>query len=187
MLFHETNQGKGAAVRDGMLAARGRYRLFCDADGSGAIEEEARLRDAIDGGADVAIGSRIAIGATVCRQRETYRSWCGRLFNGLVRHLTGLRFGDTQCGFKMFRGPAAEELFARQRINRFAFDVELLCLAANLGLRTEEVAISWNAAGTWTVRMGRDGLAMAVDVLRMRVRLGRGRCESALRTEGAAA
>ena len=140
---HGENRGKGAAVRTGVLEARGRFVLFADADGAAPIEEEARLRARLQSDADIAIGSRQVAGAGVRRNRTPLRRLVGRSFAGLARRMLGLSIRDTQCGFKMFRREAAAQLFPQLREEGYYFDLELLILADRCGYRVMEVPINW--------------------------------------------
>jgi len=147
VMRHPANRGKGAAVRTGMLAARGERLLFVDADGATPIDQEARLSQAIAAGADVAVGSRL-VAATgtlgvVTRRRTLLRGLTGRLFAGLARWWLGISVRDTQCGFKMFRGEAGRRLFSLSRETGYLFDLELLVLAGRLGYRVAEVPVNW--------------------------------------------
>jgi dolichyl-phosphate beta-glucosyltransferase len=166
-----TNQGKGAAVRAGVLASRGHEVLFSDADLSTPIEELARLRAALAAGADVAIGSRVA-GTGIERRQPFLRRLQGRTFRLAVRALgfrSLARIGDTQCGFKLFRGPVARELFARTTLSGFAFDVEVLALA-HPRHRVDEIGVAWVHAEGSKVRPGLDALRMLRDLARLRWR-----------------
>lgn len=180
------NRGKGAAVRAGMLAARGALRLFADADGATPIAEEVRLVAALETGHDLAVGSRTAPGGTrrwtrggrmppdaddgVVWHVRPHRHWSGRVFARLVTRLTGVPVGDTQCGFKLFRDYAALLLFPLVQCEGYAFDVELLALARQLDLRTAEVAVRWHEVPGSKVRLLRDGLRMLADVREIRRR-----------------
>ncbi len=168
VLHNESNCGKGFAVRRGMLVARGRYLLFSDADLSTPIEEVERLVAALEAGGDVAIGSRALTGSVVRVRQVWWREWMGRQFNQIVRlaALSGVR--DTQCGFKCFRRSAARDIFARQRIARFSFDVELLWIARKLGYRVAEVPVIWINDPSSRVHPLRDSLRMVVDLMRLR-------------------
>ncbi|MGA2032454.1 MAG: dolichyl-phosphate beta-glucosyltransferase [Thermoguttaceae bacterium] len=143
MLRHAQNRGKGAAVRSGMLAANGRLLLFADADGAAPIEEQGRLAEAIQAGADLAVGSRLLPASGVRRVRSAGRGLAGRLFAAVARRLLQLPLRDTQCGFKMFRAEVGRRLFAITRESRYLFDLELLTTARRLGYRIVEVPISW--------------------------------------------
>lgn len=137
------NRGKGYAVRVGMVNARGTFRLFADADGATPIAELKRLEPALRVGADIVIGSRVLADPGVSVHTVRHRVWAGRIFNWLVAWL-GLRgIADSQCGFKCFRGPVAEDLFRSLTTDGFGFDVELLLLAQRRGYKIAEVAINW--------------------------------------------
>jgi len=144
LLRHTRNQGKGAAVRTGVLAAEGELLLFADADGATPIEEISRLDAAIAAGADMAVGSRLVPDADIQRSRHWYRGLTGRLFAATARRLLGIEIRDTQCGFKMFRTEAARRLFAAVAEERYLFDLELLLLAQRLQLKVIEVPIRWH-------------------------------------------
>lgn len=157
------NAGKGAAVRLGTAAATSPIVLFMDADMSVDPTEIPRLVKAI-GPADIAIGSR-SLAESVVETDGMQRKVMGRTFNLLVGALTNMPFRDTQCGFKAFRTPLARILFHLMRVQRFAFDVEVLCLARQLHLEIAEVAIRWHEVGESKVRTLMDPLAMTRDVV----------------------
>jgi dolichyl-phosphate beta-glucosyltransferase len=162
------NRGKGAAVRAGAGVARGHAIVFMDSDLATATACLEPLVCALDT-ADLAIGSR-AHPQSVIRDASVRRSRLGGRFNRLTRQVTGLEFCDTQCGFKAFRAEAARLIFHLARINRFAFDVELLCLARALGMRVAEVPVDWTERPGSKIRSLRDPLRMALDVMVIRVR-----------------
>jgi dolichyl-phosphate beta-glucosyltransferase len=165
----DPNRGKGAALRAGVASSRGELVLVTDADLSTPIEEIERLeRELVR--ADVAIGSRAVGGARITEHQPFWREWSGRAFNRILRLLAVSGFHDTQCGFKLLRGEAARELFARLTIDRYAFDVELLWLAGRLGYRVREVGVEWRNDRSSRVRLWRDGPYMLFDVLRFRWR-----------------
>lgn len=143
VIRHEHNQGKGAAVRTGVLASRGARVLFADADGATPIDQEPRLTEAICRGAQVAVGSRLADGDGLNRSRQWLRGLGGRAFAALARWLLGLSVRDPQCGFKMFVGDVARRLFVDVRESGYLFDLELLTLAARQGLTVAEVPVNW--------------------------------------------
>lgn len=162
------NRGKGFSVRNGMLNARGDVLLFSDADLSSPIEEAAKLFDALDRGYDVAIGSRW-LDPTLQTERQPFmRQLYGRLFNLFLRLILQLKNKDTQCGFKAFTRRAANEIFPRQQIERWAFDPELLFLAKKFGCRTVEVPVRWAHDTRSKISPVRDGIRMGLDVLRTR-------------------
>ena len=167
------NEGKGAAVRSGMLAARGRWRLFADADGATPITEVKRLEAALAAGADVAIGSRGLSDASVFLETRRHRVLAGRIFNWLLRRV-GLRgIHDSQCGFKAFTARAADTLFPRIATRGFGFDVELLFRARAVGFAIAEIAVNWADQPGSKSSVLRDGPRMMWQILRARRRLGR--------------
>lgn len=162
------NQGKGAAVRLGMNNARGKYQIYIDADGSSKIEHMDKLFRAIEDGADVAIGSRISKNN---EDIEVKRHWCrhliGQTFNFLVRSLIIADFKDTQCGFKMFKRHVSKIIFSTQKIDGFAFDVEILYLCCKLKLRVKEIPIDWTHKPGSKINIIKDSLRILYDLNRM--------------------
>ena len=162
------NKGKGFAVRTGMLAAKGDLRLFCDADGATPIEELHRLERALSDDIDIVIGSR-AIRNPECRVEGTlHRKYIGFIYNRLVRLLAVRGLSDTQCGFKLFRGAAADTLFAAQTLAGFGFDVEVLFLARKWGYAIREVPVNWQDQPRGKVRVLRDSARMLFDLVKLR-------------------
>jgi len=141
LIRHEHNLGKGAAVRTGMLAARGEWRLLCDADMSTPIEELDHLWAATDR-ADIVIGSRRASGAQVAKSQAWWKVWLGRGGNLLIQLILLPGLKDTQCGFKLFN-QRTSRIFEQQRHNRWGYDFELLFLARQSGWRIAEVPVIW--------------------------------------------
>jgi dolichyl-phosphate beta-glucosyltransferase len=168
------NQGKGFAVRTGVLNARGERVLFADADGATPMAELARLEAALDAGADAAIGSRALGTDAVTVQKRWYRHVMGRGFHALVGLLTVADYADTQCGFKLFRGPVAHDLFSRMRMNGFSFDVELLLMAKRRGYRVAEVPVNWVHQPGSRINLVLDSLRMARDLFTIRTNALRG-------------
>lgn len=139
------NRGKGYSVRHGMFEAKGDWALFSDADLSAPIDELETLWNAAEREeARCAIGSRALEGSLIGVHQPVFRERMGRIFNLVVRLGTGLPFRDTQCGFKLFETKAALDIFARQRLDGFGFDVEVLFIARLLGYRVVEVPVRWN-------------------------------------------
>lgn len=163
------NQGKGAAVRAGMLAATGERVLFSDADLATPIEEVAKLSARLDAGYDIAIASRGLAGADIRVRQHPIREAMGRTFNVLVRLVVLGGIKDTQCGFKLFTRAAAHDLFDRATIDGFAFDVEVLWLAQKR-YRVAEVPVVWRHIEESKVSPGTDAARMFVDLFRLRLR-----------------
>jgi dolichyl-phosphate beta-glucosyltransferase len=165
------NQGKGAAVRRGMLAGSGDVLLFADADGASPITEEARLVSAIAAGADVAVGSRLVRAPDVVRRRDWRRAVAGRIFARVARWMVPVSVRDTQCGFKMFRRDAARRLFPLSQEQGYMFDIELLALADHLGYRVAEVPIHWTEIPGSKLKMSREWRHILSGLRRTRRRL----------------
>jgi glycosyltransferase involved in cell wall biosynthesis len=169
LLENPGNRGKGYSVRHGMLEAKGDWVLFTDSDLSAPIEELDKLMAAArEQGASVAIGSRALNRGLIQVHQSLFRETAGRVFNLLMRVATGLPFADTQCGFKLFERGAAQEIFRRQRIERWGFDAELLFIARRLGYKTIEVPVRWSHSEGTKVSMFGDSLNMFLDLLRIR-------------------
>ncbi len=169
----DRNRGKGAAVREGFARSRGDIVLFSDADLSTPIEEYARLQTVLDRGADFVIASRGLPGSDLVVRQAWYREWMGKTFNGFVRLVTGVPFRDTQCGFKLIRGPLARELAREMREEGFAFDVELILLARRRGARLQELPVSWLNDERSRVDPIADSARMLIALTRIVARTGR--------------
>ena len=168
LLENPGNRGKGYSVRNGMLHAHGELMLFTDADLSSPIQEAGKLFAALENGADVAIGSRWLRAELQTERQPWYRQLYGRLFNLALQIVLGLKYRDTQCGFKAFTRSAAQTIFSRQRIERWGFDPELLFLANKFRLRTAEVAVEWAHDHRSKISPLRDGLKMGIEMFAVR-------------------
>lgn len=166
-VIDEMNQGKGAAVRTGMLAASGEYLFMADADFSMPVEEITKFLPPQAGAYDVAIGSREVAGAVRYNEPQ-YRHLMGRVFNFYVKVLAIPGYEDTQCGFKCFRREVAWDILPNQTINGWAFDVELLFIALKRGYHIIEVPIHWYYGENSRVSPVRDTINMIREVLRIR-------------------
>jgi len=162
------NRGKGYSVRTGMLHARGRIVLFSDADLSSPIEEAPKLLQALEAGADIAIGSRWLRAETQTQRQPLYRQLFGRVFNLLLRITLGLQFADTQCGFKAFKQPAVKAIFPLQKIERWGFDPEILFLARKFGFQVKEIPVAWGHSGGTRIHPLVDGSRMFMEMLHVR-------------------
>jgi len=168
LLQNPGNRGKGYSVRNGMLHANGEIMLFSDADLSSPIEEADKLFAALVSGADVAIGSRWLRSELQTQRQPLHRQLYGRIFNLLLRIVLGLRYRDTQCGFKAFTRRAAHTIFPLQHIERWGFDPEILYLAHKFGLQTNEVAVQWAHREGTRLNPVRDGIRMFGEILKVR-------------------
>jgi dolichyl-phosphate beta-glucosyltransferase len=163
---YAVNRGKGYAVRYGAEQATGEVVLFTDADLSTPIEEIDKLLPYIEEGYDLVMGTRAHPAADVRIRQPFYREYGGKMFNVLIRLLLLKGFHDTQCGFKIFRRASVLPILSRQRVDRFAFDVELVYLAQAAGLRIADVPVVW--MNSPESKMGLRGIIGAVlDVLRI--------------------
>ena len=164
------NHGKGFAIREGVSCSKGDMILISDADLSTPIEEMDKLVISYDKGEYIVIGSRALAESDIVVRQPWWREFMGKTFNRFVRLALMKDFRDTQCGFKLFRGDVARDLFARGRVDGFAYDVEVLYLAKKGGYRIKEVPVKWINAPDSKVRPVRDSLGTAMDVLRIRFR-----------------
>lgn len=180
LAMHEERRGKGRAVRSGMLAASGEYRFICDADLSMPIEQVNRFLPPQQGCIDIAIASREAPGA-VRYNEPAYRHLTGRVFNTLVRWLALPGLQDTQCGFKCFRDEVVKDVFPRQTIDGWTFDVEVLYIARQRGYNICEIPIDWYFNPESKVRVLHDSWRMFKDLLRIRANGRRGSYDAASR------
>lgn len=173
LLRQEVNRGKGAVVKAGVLASQGREVLLLDADLSTPIEDIEKLRPHL-AESPVVLGSRSVAGSDITEHQPFYREMMGRTFNLIIRLLGVGGLNDTQCGFKLLAGDVARELFAELRIERFAYDVELVWLARKHGYEVVEVGVRWADSSSSKVNPVSDSLRMLWDVLAMRLRRRRG-------------
>jgi dolichyl-phosphate beta-glucosyltransferase len=170
VLRHERNRGKGAAVRTGLLASRGRKVLVSDADFSTPIEEVEKLERFLQDGTPLVIGSRGLADSQVRQRQPFYREMMGKTFNRLIR-LFGVRgIRDTQCGFKLARGDEGRRLASELKIDGFAYDVELIWLARRKGYKVAEVGVVWVNSPDSRVDPIRSSFSMFRDVITMRLR-----------------
>ncbi|HEX6126457.1 MAG TPA: dolichyl-phosphate beta-glucosyltransferase [Pyrinomonadaceae bacterium] len=175
VIRYEQNRGKGYAVKTGLLASTGRIALFSDADLSTPIEEMWKLIQPIrDGEYDVTFGSRALDRSLIGTHQPWRREQGGKVFNLVVRTLTGMPFWDTQCGFKAFHMPRFRPLLDLMQIDRFGFDVEFLYVAKLHGLRLKEIPVRWNNDERSKVNVMRDSVRMFKEVTEIRRNAKRG-------------
>lgn len=178
VIENKENHGKGYVVRQGLLEAKGKYRLFMDADGSTSITHLDKFLPEFENGYDVVIGSRDIEGAFVQIHQAKYKEMMGNMGNWAIRVVLGLwSFPDTQCGFKMISGKAAEEVAKRMVIDRFGFDYELIKLAKDLGFKVKQLPVRWlNEEGSTVTLTGPNGYVQVfIDLFKMRFRLWTGK------------
>lgn len=174
VIRHESNRGKGAAIKTGVLASRGAEVLLSDADASTPIEELEKLQRRL-AEAPVVLGSRSVAGSDIRQHQPFYRELMGKTFNRIIR-VAGVRgLNDTQCGFKLLDGVVAREIGAELTIDGFAYDVELVWLARRRGYKVVEVGVVWVDSPDSRVDPIRSSLSMLRDLVRMRIRHSGGR------------
>jgi glycosyltransferase involved in cell wall biosynthesis len=173
-VVRELERGKGLAVRRGMLDAAGEYRFMCDADLSMSIDQLNRFLPPASADVDVAIGSREAPGA-IRFDEPFYRHFGGRLINAIIRLLILPGLQDTQCGFKCFTAAAAEQVFRRQSLPGWSFDIELLYIAQRLHLKIREIPIHWRFNAETKLSAVQDALRMVRDIFIIHSNALRGR------------
>src|SRR3989344_9261576 len=173
-VLRRKHEGKGAAVKAGMLKARGDIVLFCDADGASPVEECTSLYNKhVESGAPIIIASRNANSGANSVKNSFFRHFIGRIFRLIVTFLTDLRFYDTQCGFKLFTSHAVRMIFPKVTTPGWAFDIEVLLWAKKFGLPVFEVPVSWHGMKDSRTKPFRDALPMLLDVIRIKRLVGR--------------
>lgn len=170
VLERKENKGKGGTVKEGMLAASGKYIIFADADNSTPIEQADKLLPFMKK-YEVVIGSRYANGGKLALPQSIVRRIGSRILNIIVQTLAVPGIRDTQCGFKMFQHDAAKEIFNRLALTNFSFDVEVLAIARKLGYNIKEAGITWYDNPHSTVNPFSDGWRMIKDSWEIRKRI----------------
>jgi len=168
LIDNKKNHGKGFVVRQGLLAAKGEIRLFSDADNSTSIDQVEKIFPWIERGFDIVIGSRDVKGAVLDPPQSRFRVLVGNIFNLMVQILVGLwGIWDTQCGFKTLTAKAANDILPRCRIDRWAFDPEILIVGKKLGYRIKEIPVVWKNDPDSKVKF-KGMVKMAIDLLKIR-------------------
>jgi len=174
VLDYEKNRGKGFGTREGMLKAKGKYRVFTDADNSTSIDQVEKMWPHFKAGFDIIIGSRDIKGAVIAVPQTWTRRRIGDIFNLFVQIICGLwRIWDTQCGFKGFTKEAVENVFPKCKINRFAFDPEILLLSKRMGYKIKEIPITWINDPESKVKL-KSMIKMGRDLIKIRLNLIKG-------------
>ena len=170
IVAYDRNRGKGYAVRQGMLASKGRRVIISDADLSAPIEDLPLLENALERGCEIAVGSRALPGSVLTHRQPRYRELGGKVLNLAIRLLAVPGIHDTQCGFKLFDGEAARRIFSKCTLDGWGFDVEVLYLARRMGYRVAEVPVHWAHREGSKVRPFADGVKILLDLVRIRLR-----------------
>lgn len=168
VLTLESNQGKGAAVRKGVLQASGDFIFFSDADLSTPINQFNKLFDSLQNSYDIAIGSRAVDYSSIKVHQPFYREFMGKSFNKIVQLWVLKGIKDTQCGFKGFKKTAAKNVFSKSKIDGFGFDVEILFIARKLGLKIDEISVEWYNDEQSKINPIKDSLKMLIEILKIR-------------------
>jgi dolichyl-phosphate beta-glucosyltransferase len=175
IICEKINRGKGYGVKIGMLNAKGKFRLFTDADNSTPISEIEKFWPEFEKGADVVIASRDLKGAILDPPQTLFRRFVGEVFKYLRKTIVGLwEIQDTQCGFKCFKGEAAEKIFPKCKIERFAFDPEVLLIAKKMGFKIKEVPVYWKNDLQSKVKF-KSMVKMLIDLFKIRINLLKGK------------
>jgi glycosyltransferase involved in cell wall biosynthesis len=175
LICEKINKGKGYGVKIGMLNAKGKYRLFTDADNSTPISEIEKFWPEFEKGADVVIASRDIKGAILDPPQTLFRRFVGEVFKYLRKIIVGLwEIEDTQCGFKCFKGEVAEKIFPKCKIERFAFDPEVLLIAKKMGFKIKEVPVYWKNDLQSKVKF-KSMVKMLIDLFKIRINLLKGK------------
>ena len=172
LIDNKKNNGKGYVVRQGMLEAKGEYRIFTDADNSTSIDQVEKMWPYFEAGFDIVFGSRDAKGAILNPPQSPLRRFLGEAFGFLTNLIVGTwGIADSQCGFKCFTKKAAENIFPKCKINRFAFDPEFFMIAKKLGYKIKEIPVYWEndpeskVKFKWMVNMGLDLLKIRWNII----------------------
>jgi glycosyltransferase involved in cell wall biosynthesis len=174
LVNNKDNHGKGWVTKQGMLEASGDVRLFMDADNSTKVEEVAKFLPFFDQGYDLVIGSRRIQGSVIAVHQPWFRDLQGTIFRLIVHTLVPLSVTDSQCGFKAFSAKAAQSIFSKQSIYRWAFDVEILALARKQGYKIKEVPITWIDDSDSHVKLS-GKIHMLLEVIEVRLNLWTGK------------
>ena len=169
LLKNEINRGKGFSIKKGVLLAKYDFILFMDSDLATPLQELDNLYTYILEGYDMAIASRNLKNSNIVVKQPKYRQFAGKFFPFLVNIIAGLKFKDTQCGFKLMKAEPAKKIFSTMMINRFAFDVEMLYLAKKYGYKVVEVPVTWVDQKGSTVNFLRDSWRMLRDLFKIRL------------------
>jgi dolichyl-phosphate beta-glucosyltransferase len=168
VLRNEKNMGKGYSVRRGILYAKYDTILFSDADLATPIHELGKMREILDLGYDIVIASRNMSNSDISVKQPLYRQVLGKIFPYVVNLLAIKGIKDTQCGFKLYTRLAAKKIAEKQRIDRFAFDVEQLFIAKKYKMKIKEVPVKWIDKAGSKVDTFKDSFRMLRDLIRIR-------------------
>lgn len=170
ILKNDKNCGKGYSIKKGMLFAKGRFRLFMDADNSTTIDQVKKFIPYLENGYDITIGDRSLGKSVILTNQPMYKQILGNIGNIFVKALTVPEINDTQCGFKIFSEKSAKEIFSKLTINRWGLDIEALAIANKLGYKTKAVPVTWKNREETKVRL-RDYISTFKELLKIKINL----------------
>ena len=170
VIKNDKNRGKGYSVRKGMLFAKGKFRLFMDADNSTSIDQFANFIPFLEDGCDIAIGNRALKNSKIKKRQPFRKELFGNIGNKLVRFFAVSKISDTQCGFKCFSSESAQNIFPKLTIDRWGFDIEILAIADQLGYKIKTVPVIWENREKTRVR-NRDYLFTFKELLKIKMNL----------------
>ena len=143
IIKNDKNRGKGYSVKRGMLFAKGKFRLFMDADNSTSIDQFANFIPFLEGGCDIVIGNRALENSKIKKHQPFYKELFGNIGNKLIKFFVVSKISDTQCGFKCFSSESAQNIFPKLTIDRWGFDIEILVIVNKLGYKVKTVPVVW--------------------------------------------
>ena len=170
IIKNDKNRGKGYSVKKGILSAKGKFRLFMDADNSTSIDQFANFIPFLEDGCDIVIGNRALKNSKIKKRQSFYKELFGNIGNKLIRLFAVSKISDTQCGFKCFSSKSAQNIFPKLTIDRWGFDIEILAIANHLGCRVKTVPVIWENREKTRVR-NRDYLFTLKELLKIKINL----------------
>lgn len=170
IIKNDKNRGKGYSVKKGMLSAKGKFRLFMDADNSTSIDQLASFIPPMKNDCDIVIGSRALKNSKITKSQSFYKKLLGSIGNKLIRFFAISEIGDTQCGFKCFSSESAENIFSKLTIDRWGFDIEILAIANKLGYKVKVVPVVWENREETRVR-NKEYIATFKELLKIKMNL----------------
>lgn len=170
IIKNDKNRGKGYSVKKGMLTAKGKFRLFMDADNSTSIDQFANFIPFLEDDYDIVIGNRALKNSKIKKHQPFFKELFGNIGNKLIRLFAVSKISDTQCGFKCFSSKSAQNIFPKLTIDRWGFDIEILAIANQLGYKVKTVPVIWENREKTRVR-SRDYLFTLKELLKIKINL----------------
>lgn len=170
ILKNDKNRGKGYSVKKGMLAAKGKFRLFMDADNSTTIDQISNFMPYLENGYDIAMGDRALKESEIKKSQSLYKKLLGDFGNILIQFIAVSGISDTQCGFKIFSEKSARDIFSKLTIDRWGFDIEILAIAKKMGYKIKAVPVIWKNREETKVR-ARDYIFTLKELFKIKINL----------------